>query len=102
MSIAMFKTQMKPRVVSLQSFEHFDFIAMVDKSTDHWKVVVDLFFYNNLDGFEVVVFRKKAHARKKYKLHHRHVIFMVCTLIDHSSPTSFPGFSLLRKPWERG
>ena len=35
---------MKPRVVSLQSFEHFDVIAMVDKSTDHWKVVVDFFF----------------------------------------------------------
>ena len=103
MFIAMFKTQMKPRVVSLQSFEHFDFIAMVDKSTDHWKVVFDLFFYNNLDGFEVVIFRKNARARKKkYKLHLRHVIFMVCTLIDHSSPTSFPGFSLLRKPWERG
>ena len=65
MFIAMFKTQMKPRVVSLQSFEHFDFIAMVDKSTDHWKVVVDLFFYNNLDGFEVVIFRKNARARKK-------------------------------------
>ena len=65
MFIAMFKTQMKPRVVSLQSFEHFDFIAMVDKSTDHWKVVVDLFFYNNLDGFEVVGFRKNARARKK-------------------------------------
>ena len=29
----MFKTQIKPRVVSLQSFEHFDVIAMVDKST---------------------------------------------------------------------
>ena len=64
MFIAMFKTQMKPRVVSLQSFEHFDVIAMVDKSTDHWKVVVDLFFYNNLDGFEVVVFGKR-HAREK-------------------------------------
>ena len=65
MSIAMFKTQMKPQVVSLQSFEHFDVTAMVDKITDHWKVVVDLFFYNNLDGFEVVVFRKNARARKK-------------------------------------
>ena len=64
MFIAMFKTQMKPRVVSLQSFEHFDVIAMVDKSTDHWKVVVDLFFCNNLDGFEVVVFGK-THAREK-------------------------------------
>ena len=40
----MFKTQMKPRVVSLQSFEHFDVIAMVDKSTDHWKVAVILLF----------------------------------------------------------
>ena len=68
MSIAMFKTQMKPRVVSLQSFEHFDVIAMVDKITDHWKVVVDLFFYNNLDGFEVVVFRKNARARKKIQI----------------------------------
>ena len=53
MFIAMFKTQMKPRVVSLQSFEHFDVFAMVNKSTDHWKVV------------EVVVFRKNARARKK-------------------------------------
>ena len=44
MFIAMFKTQMKPRVVSLQSFEHFDVIAIVDKSIDHWEVVVDLFF----------------------------------------------------------
>ena len=35
---------MKPQVVSLQSFEHFDVIAMVAKSTDHWKVVVKLFF----------------------------------------------------------
>ena len=68
MFIAMFKTQMKPRVVSLQSFEHFDVIAMVNKSTDHWKVVVDLFFYNNLDGFEVVVFRKNARARKKIQI----------------------------------
>ena len=44
MFIAMFKTQMKPRVVSLQNFEHFDVIAMVDKSTDHWKVAVILLF----------------------------------------------------------
>ena len=44
MFIAMFKTQMKPRVVSMQSFEHFDVIAMVDKSTDHWKVAVILLF----------------------------------------------------------
>ena len=36
---------MKPRVVSLQSFEHFDVISMVNKSTDHWKVVVKLFFF---------------------------------------------------------
>ena len=60
---------------------------------------------NNLDGFELVVFRKDASAEKyklQYKLPHHHVIFTVCTLIDHSSPTSFPGFSHLRKPWERG
>ena len=41
---------------------------MVDKSTDHWKVVVDLFLYNNLDGFEVVVFRKNARAGKKIQI----------------------------------
>ena len=55
MFIAMFKTQMKPRVVSLQSFEHFDVIAMVDKSTDHWKVAVILLF----------LFTITMHAREK-------------------------------------
>ena len=40
----MFKTQMKPQVVSLQSFEHFDVIAMVDKSRDNWKLPFVFFF----------------------------------------------------------
>ena len=62
MIIAMIKTQMNSNVqiaiansnvhsnvqnsneTTSGSFEHFDVIAMVGKSTDHWKVVVDFFF----------------------------------------------------------
>ena len=37
---------MKPRVFSLQSFEHFDVIAMVDKSRDNGKLfTICLFFF---------------------------------------------------------
>ena len=66
MFIAMFKTQMKPRVVSMQSFEHFDVIAMVDKSTDHWKVAVILLFLFTitLTGLKFQFFGK-MHAREK-------------------------------------
>jgi len=35
---------MKPRVVSLKSFEHFDVIAMVDKSRDNGKLLTICFF----------------------------------------------------------
>ena len=38
--VAMFKTQVEPRAaVLLQSFEHFDVISIVDKSTDHRKLL---------------------------------------------------------------
>ena len=38
--VTMFKTQVEPRAaVSLQSFEHFDVISIVDKSTDHRKLL---------------------------------------------------------------
>ena len=36
---------MKPRVVSLQSFEHFDVIAMVDKSRDNGKLFTICLFF---------------------------------------------------------
>ena len=36
----MFKTQVEPKAaVSLQSFEHFEVISFVDKSTDHRKLL---------------------------------------------------------------
>ena len=104
----MFKTQMKRRLVSLQGFEHFDVIALVDKSRDNGKLLTICFvfiFCIDLDGLELVVFRKDASEEKcklKYKLPHHHVILTVCTLIDHGSPNSFPAFSHLRKPWEQG
>ena len=37
--VTMFKTQVEPRAaVSFQSFEHFDVIPIVDKSTDDRKL----------------------------------------------------------------
>ena len=54
--VKMFKTQVEPRAVgaeaSLQNFEHFDFISMVDKRTYHGKLL-SIFFYNNIDSFDV-------------------------------------------------
>ena len=41
------------RVVSLQSFEHLDVISMVDEGTDHGKLLFDLFFYHNMDTFDI-------------------------------------------------
>ena len=60
------KTTSCRRVVSLQSFEHFDVISMVNKSTDH--VVVRLFFYHNIDSFDVYFncnFLENAHPKKR-------------------------------------
>ena len=38
LDVEIFKTQVEPRVL-LQSFEHFDVISTVDKSTDHGKLL---------------------------------------------------------------
>ena len=37
----------------MQSFEHFDVISMVDKSTGNEKIIVDLLFTITLTVFDV-------------------------------------------------
>ena len=76
-------------MVSQQSFQHFDFISMVDKSTDLGNIVVDLLFTTAFTVFDVQLggsFSWKSCAKtEKNKLRHHHVISTVCTLIDRSS-----------------
>ena len=45
-------TSRRHEVVSLQSFEHFDVIYLVDKNTDHGQLSW-FAFYNNIDSFDV-------------------------------------------------
>ena len=51
-------TTSRRRVVSLQSFEHFDVIFMFDKDIDHVKLM-SICFFNNIDRFDV-------HLRKSF------------------------------------
>ena len=62
---------------------------MVDKSTDHGKLLL-ICFYNNIDGRYPFPFKflGKSRAReKKNELPHHHVISTICTLIEHSYPS---------------
>ena len=70
-------------MLKTQSFEHFDVICMVDKSTDHRKLLFICYFHT-IDNFDVH-FRwrfseRSARKKEKSKLRHHHVISMVCTL----------------------
>ena len=38
---------------SMQSFEYFVVISVVDKSTNHGKLLSTCFFYYNIDSFDV-------------------------------------------------
>ena len=78
----MFKTEVEPLsaglVVSLQSFEHFDIISVVLKSTDHGNLL-SIYFENNIDSFQhpcQVLFHEKSCASDRKKIapsfHHFH------------------------------
>ena len=81
-------TKSHRRVVSLQSFNiltSFQLSIRVQTMDSCCRLF-------DLDGFEVVVFRKNARARKRNtKLHDHDVIVIVCTHIYHSSLTSLRG-----------
>ena len=90
----MFKTQVEPQAAGewfhckVSNIFIFYFYGLQECRT--WKIVVDLFFYNNI-----------YFSAKNQKQNNRHyvtyyVISMVYTLIDHSSrPISARGFALL-------
>ena len=63
---------------------------MVDKSTDHGKLL-SICFYNNIDGRYPFPFKflgkSRAREKKKNELPHHHVISTICTLIEHSYPS---------------
>ena len=77
------------QVVSLQSFEYFDVISMVDNSKD-WKIVVDLFFTITFDSLDIHFLwnflKSYAHKTERNKFCHHHIISRVCTFIKQSSP----------------
>ena len=63
------KTTSCRRVVSLQSFEHFDVISMVNKSTDHGKLLSVCFFTTTLavlTSISIAIFWKMC-AQKREK-----------------------------------
>ena len=81
------------RVVSLQSFEHFDVIAIIDKRIDRGKFF-RFVFYNNIDSFFVHSRwnYSENHPRKKEKNKLRAIgslLLIVCCLTDHSSRPAF-------------
>ena len=83
---------------SMQSFEYFVVISMVDKSTNHGKLLSTRFFYYNIDSFDVhfrwSVSEIRAHDKENNKLCHYHVISIVCTLTEYSSRATSVRISL--------
>ena len=76
--IKKFKTQ-------AESFEHFDIISMLNKSTDHRKFLSICFLQWHLQfcfHFHWSFLENCMNEREKNKLCHHHVIFMVCTLTN--------------------
>ena len=70
-------------MLKTQSFEHFDVICMVDKSTSHIKLL-SICYFPTIDNFDVY-FRwrfseRRARRKEESKLRHHHVISMVCAL----------------------
>ena len=78
-------TTSRRRVVSLRSFEHCDVISIVDKSTDHGRLLSICFLtLTVLKSISVEVFRKIANAKKR-RTNCITIISMVCSPIEHSS-----------------
>ena len=65
-------------MVSMQSFEHFDIVSLVNESTERTKLLLLICFLS------IEVSLENHTKKEKNKLRHHNVIFMVCTLIDRS------------------
>ena len=75
---------------SMQIFEYFVVISMVDKRTNHGKLLSPCFFIITLTvltsiSFEVSGSEIRAHDKENNKLRHYHAISIICTLTEYSS-----------------
>jgi len=74
-------------VVLLKSCEHFDAVSMINKRTDHAKLLFSIVI--TLTVFDVhfrwSFLENRMHDKEKNKLCHHHITSIVCTLIKHSS-----------------
>ena len=81
-------TKSRRRVISMQSFDRFDAISMVNKDTNHGKMLstgnfkITLTFLTSI-WLNVLLFVGKWRARERRK--HFAPPSMVCTLIKHNS-----------------